>query len=281
MLTGQSNETNDTDTANNVAAMTGLMVELDDISERMRDRAMDVVSVLEEAKEFHQANKDIAETSGVARQVAEHAVSTCDSANQTVTAAIEQIHALVGVVGAIGDKLDGLTKTLDRVSRVSEGIESIAAQTRLLALNATIEAARAGEAGKGFVVVAGEVKALAKQTSDATGEIAETVNELTSSIFDLSTESCNSQERANTVKEETEKLAEAIEDILDVMPLVNEHAGEITKIAESNVQKCDSLNVHLENVAVGIDTETTALSGVAARVSGNGHDTKAVDDQVQ
>ena len=39
------------------------------------------------------------------------------------------------------------------------------------ALNATIEAASAGEAGKGFVVVAGEVKDLDRQTSEATDEI--------------------------------------------------------------------------------------------------------------
>ncbi|WP_047308914.1 methyl-accepting chemotaxis protein, partial [Rhodopseudomonas palustris] len=39
------------------------------------------------------------------------------------------------------------------------------------ALNATIEAARAGDAGRGFAVVAHEVKALASQTAQFTGEI--------------------------------------------------------------------------------------------------------------
>ena len=48
----------------------------------------------------------------------------------------------------------------------------------MLALNATIEAARAGEAGKGFAVAAGEVKALAAQTANATKEIAQQISSL-------------------------------------------------------------------------------------------------------
>jgi methyl-accepting chemotaxis protein len=57
-------------------------------------------------------------------------------------------------------------------------INAIASQTNLLALNATIEAARAGEAGRGFAVVANEVKALSRQTADATKQIADQVSNL-------------------------------------------------------------------------------------------------------
>jgi methyl-accepting chemotaxis protein len=57
------------------------------------------------------------------------------------------------------------------IAEVAGLIRAIAAQTNLLALNATIEAARAGDAGKGFAVVAQEVKSLALQTEQATGQI--------------------------------------------------------------------------------------------------------------
>ncbi len=81
-------------------------------------------------------------------------------------------------MGQIANELTSLLTELSKVEKISKQIDAIASQTNLLALNATIEAARAGDAGRGFAVVAGEVKALAGQTSSATGEIAATLKAL-------------------------------------------------------------------------------------------------------
>ena len=83
------------------------------------------------------------------------------------------------------DKIEQLSKEIERVGDVAIEIGDIAAQTNLLALNATIEAARAGEAGKGFSVVAGEVKTLSNQTERATSEIKELVSKLRAQVNDL------------------------------------------------------------------------------------------------
>jgi methyl-accepting chemotaxis protein len=116
--------------------------------------------------------------------LAESKVHSVAGAVEHLRQSIEEIGQQAGqsstVTGAaveefqkIDETMHGLVDAAQHIGEVVNLISSIAGQTNLLALNATIEAARAGEAGKGFAVVANEVKLLATQTSQATGEIAE------------------------------------------------------------------------------------------------------------
>jgi methyl-accepting chemotaxis protein len=98
------------------------------------------------------------------REISRQVQNSAQIANE----AVEQAQATNHRVGE-------LSKAASRIGDVVELINAIARQTNLLALNATIEAARAGDAGRGFAVVASEVKALAEQTSKATGEISKQV----------------------------------------------------------------------------------------------------------
>jgi len=74
-----------------------------------------------------------------------------------------------------------LDTAIRKVNDIADLIRSIAAQTNLLALNATIEASRAGEMGRGFEIVAAEVKALARETSNATDDISKRVGSIQTS----------------------------------------------------------------------------------------------------
>lgn len=83
----------------------------------------------------------------------------------------------VGLECALRDREGALSRTLDDLSHIVSGISGFAQQANMLALNANIEAARAGEAGRGFLVVANEVKRLARDTKAATERARRIVEE--------------------------------------------------------------------------------------------------------
>jgi methyl-accepting chemotaxis protein len=87
--------------------------------------------------------------------------------NQTVT----EMNSIQATVTATAEKMRRLGESSQTISQAVNLIARFAAQTHLLALKASIEAARAGDQGKGFAVIADEVRSLASQSADATGEI--------------------------------------------------------------------------------------------------------------
>ena len=116
-------------------------------------------------------------------------ISMVSSAAEEMTSTINEIaqntektrntsnHAVLRIKKA-ADNIEHLRVSAQDIGKVVETINDISDQTNLLALNATIEAARAGEAGKGFAVVANEIKALARQTAEATLEIKEKIESI-------------------------------------------------------------------------------------------------------
>ncbi len=91
-------------------------------------------------------------------------------------------------LGKVSEKMSMLGTQFSFINELSKTISDISDQTNLLALNATIEAARAGQYGKGFAVVANEVKELSKTTKNANTKIENKLNEITSSIKQLTQE---------------------------------------------------------------------------------------------
>ena len=124
------------------------------------------------------------------------------------------------------DRVGELSKAAGRIGDVVELINTIAEQTNLLALNATIEAARAGEAGRGFAVVASEVKALAEQTSKATGEIGQQITGIQAATHEL-------VDAIKAISGTIEKLSE----ISSTIAAAVEEQGAATQEISRNVQQ--------------------------------------------
>ena len=158
----------------------------------------------------------------------------------------------VGQARSTNERVGELTRAAIRIGDVVELINTIAGQTNLLALNATIEAARAGDAGRGFAVVASEVKALAEQTSKATGEIGQQISGIQAAT----------EESVNAIREISGTI-ERLSEISSTIAAAVEEQGAATQEISRNVQQAaqgtQQVSANITDVQRGA-TETGAAS---------------------
>lgn len=174
--------------------------------------------------------------------------------------ASEQAQQSSQVSNESSKKIEHLAQSADDISKVVNIITDISEQTKLLALNATIEAARAGEAGKGFAVVASEVKDLAKQTADATMQIATQIQEIQNQTQDV-VENINKTSSFNQkVNEITSSIAAAVEEQTATSNEVAHTMAVSATGVERNTEAMQELARNIENEILGSVKE--AVCGV-------------------
>ena len=143
------------------------------------ERAQELTTMVAAASE--EASTNVQSVASATEQLS----SSVNEISRQVQESARMATEAVGQARITNDRVSELSKAASRIGDVVELINTIAEQTNLLALNATIEAARAGEAGRGFAVVASEVKALAEQTSKATGEIGQQITGIQAATQEL------------------------------------------------------------------------------------------------
>ncbi len=161
------------------------------------------------------------------------------------------------------------------IVKVTDTITDISNQTNLLALNATIEAARAGDAGKGFAVVANEIKELAKQTANATEEIASKLSGVQKSSENTTEQITGITKIINEIDSIVGTIASAVE---EQNATTQENAGKINEVSKNfaeineNVSQGSEATAQIAEEIVEVNEASNEMSNSASQVQQNSED---------
>ncbi|MGQ9556567.1 MAG: methyl-accepting chemotaxis protein [Desulfurispora sp.] len=214
------------------------------------------------------------DTAGVIEQVGKAVDQVAHNAGQVAAAAAEtsqlaargregidnitrQMQLLNDTTAQSLQTIGELGQAAQQITRVVDIIKNIAGQTNLLALNAAIEAARAGDQGRGFAVVAEEVRQLAEQSAQATGEIYRL-------IHDLQTQAERSVEIMNRSSQEFQQGQHIIQQVgdyfLNIISKIQGLGEQMQDVAAATQQ----MSASIQNISQISQEQSAAVEEVSA-----------------
>ncbi len=199
-------------------------------------------------------NEMVATANEVARSCS-GAAESAENGHRRVAEGKQQIEVTTDNVNRLGRRLTESSQAMVEleagsrsINQILGTIRAIAEQTNLLALNAAIEAARAGDQGRGFAVVADEVRALAKRTSDSTGEIEQLLGTLENKTQEVTQKmgSCLDLSRASVSS--IENARDSFEGIQTSVNEIRDQNLQISAAAEEQHSVAEEINRHIQQI---------------------------------
>ncbi len=182
-------------------------------------------------------------------------------------------HDALGIVETLNDKatktsmasnrviedINKLSDDIKRIKAIISTIVGIAEQTNLLSLNAAIESAKAGEAGKGFGVVAGEIKALAEQSKEASSKISRIINDILVKTEGTVNVAYSAHSNVNDQMLVVNQTNESFNSIFNAMESIVDCIGNMSESIKGVLDSKEKVSASIENIAA-ISEQTASIT---------------------
>ncbi len=203
-------------------------------------------------------------------QEIQRASVSADSAALRANEGHVQINDVAGLMDELarqvdesGQRLHALQTAAGDIDSVLLTIRKVADQTNLLALNAAIESARAGEAGRGFAVVAEQVRTLASDTRQATGQIQAMVERLNANMQEVAQAMQGERDTARRCVQETMQAVQALEAISDAVSAIRTVTEQVAGETDMQRNKTHTIRSQIKQLLDEANQTETAMQGLA------------------
>jgi PAS domain S-box-containing protein len=217
--------------ASSVGEILALTTQLATVSLETAASVNETTSTVAEVKQTAQLS---AEKSRSVSEGAQKAASVAQQGNAAVTRTVEGINHIRELMESVGESIVELSEQTQAIGEIMAVVNDLAQQSNLLSVNAAIEAAKAGEHGKGFAVVAQEIRSLADQSKEATGQVRTILSDIQKAT---STSVLAAEQVSKAVEGSVNQAAESGEAIRKLLDSIEESAHAATQIAASNQQQ--------------------------------------------
>jgi methyl-accepting chemotaxis protein len=208
-------------------------------------------------------------------QTSSEGLRAVDETGRAMDAIREQAEAVAQNIVALSEKTQAIGDIIAVVNDISE-------RSHLLALNAAIEAAAAGEGGRSFAVVASEMKLLADQAKDATGQVRSILGDIQRGInasVMLTEEAVKrvaaGKERTDTtqrtITEITGRVQESVQTFQQIVASTNQQQLGIEQVmgALQNIRQASQQTAagtrQLDEAAANLSSLSQTLMGLSER----------------
>jgi methyl-accepting chemotaxis protein len=221
------------------------------------------------AQEIKQTSEVAAERADAVLQVATQAEELGRGGARALTESMNGFQTLRDQVDEMAEQIGRLNERAQRIGGITQTVKGLADRSNMLALNAAIEAVRSGEHGKGFGIVAKEIRTLANQSIQSTGQVGTLLEDITQAILKTVELSEQGQARmeaglaqARTSGENIQALSNIVQDNMNAVRQIASAVGQQNAGIAEIFNAMTDLSTMMHDTMVGLQANLRVIQSL-------------------